>query len=374
MKIFFLLALISCSVAHASEGIKIVSAKWGKKDVTRDAATFCDGHVNCDYKISEKYIGPARGAKTFTMDWRCNRKSQPIEKIPANAEGKIIRLNCDVQEVEETQDVQVTQNDSAPQQDLDISINTETIAYYKKLLIDYKLNPLSVRLESFTKTFFPETPAPKGQSDRLVDCGKTPYQSDCTPDTYYSWGPAQKLENIYNATLMSSWGRSSLNKRSIYMNQSSIGSYCYGKYPVRFKFSTPPKRGFLNNGDFQKTFNEWTVNSPDEGIESVSYAQPEHLDEMIIEIKRRLVRGSDWSNAALYKLYPPYEYRKSIYTGCVPEVLALNEDNLVNNIMSLLDAYFSGKGWIHSPRCEKDCKAESEDHFKTKWPTFYNPN
>jgi hypothetical protein len=364
----FLIPFIFSFYAHAGEGIKVISAKWGSQDVTPQAAGFCDHKNVCKYKISSKFITkPTGDDQSFSISWLCHdlKETTTSKKIDGYAEGHLVTLTC--AEVAPLPEVQVKLSDS--------KIDSQTTAYYKKLIEKYNNDPGSVYLDNFTKTFYPMEEAPTEDEDQLLICTRNIGGQGCKdPDTFYSWGHESKMNNIKLATSLGHWGEKLNENHYVYMNQSSVGSYCYGEYPVRFKFKQTPERGLLNHGTYgdSSTYNEWiTEKSDPKEIESVSFARPEHIDEIITEIKRRLDPAHHWYEGALYVLHNS-DNRAKIYEGCVPEVLSLSEDNLVHDVIRLIKAYFDGQSWLHTPTCEENCNPTQ--HFKTKWKTFYNPS
>lgn len=348
------------SLTHAAEGIKITGARWGNKNVTKEAGNFCDGKLTCSYKVSPNFIPvPTNSDKSFHVTWICGDDKTKIYKLsePSNAQGKILEIGCKKE---------VVKPKTAQRKDVD----PETVAYYEDLLRKYQENPNSITLEDFKKTFFPMEAIPKDEN--LLSCTNSLGVGNCNPDTFYSWGPSQKMKNAKAATGSKTWETELNNGRSIYMNQSSIGSYCYGLYPLRFKMKSKANPGGLNKGTFKNTFNEWIIRDSNE-IESVSFAQPEHIDEVVTEIMRRLDKKSEWHKSALYVDFLLYgkDQKELIYNGCVPEVYQFSEQSMVKSVMTLIQAYLNGEGWINSRTCQGEC--DGKEHFSTKWPTFFNP-
>jgi hypothetical protein len=352
-------------VMAQANGVKVISARWGTKDVTAKVAAFCDQKETCDYRVSKRFLGKHGGwVKSFEISWICHGlpETQENKKLSANAENKNIQLDCSKIALGplKPQDPTSVETSFLPKE-----INQDTVAYYQDLLDKFERDPKTVKLVNFNQTFYPMAPVPA--DERLVSCTLNQGRGYCGPDTFYSWGPKAKLDNLKAATSYDTW-RNLNNGRYIYMNHSPIGSYCYGEYPVRLKFKQTPKRGPLNDGTFAKTFNEWIVKDG-RTIDSISFAQPEHIDEIITEIYRRLDSKAPWYKGALY-----LHFGSLMYNNCVPEVLKLSEENLVRNVMLLIKAYLNGESWLHAHHCQGNCGPEdSAEHFKTNWKTFFNP-
>gem|GEM_PF-6817008 len=308
--------LIQTSVVYAQDenGIKIMKALWGTKDVTSEAAAFCDNQNVCDYKISTRFIGQHEGTnKIFEITWTCHgaEKEQVTIKRPHDDENRLVSIECTnvPKEISVVPKVVGTNPD----------INLDTVNYYKKLIKNFDRNSNEVQLEDFKKTFYPMDPAPLESNDILLKCNDRKAAGKCVPDTYYTWGPTAKMLNIKKASSSKNWGvlntGGSLN-RGVFMTHTPIGSYCYGELPIRLKFKTAPKKGVLNDSSFNNNYNEW-VTVTGSNIGSISYAQPEHIDEIVTEIQRRLDEKNNWWNGALYTK-PKYvnSLKERLLSGC----------------------------------------------------------
>jgi hypothetical protein len=263
-----------------------------------------------------------------------------------------------------------------------ISDYQATATYYQNLVEKYHKGE-KVQLEEFNRTFFRAPSAPDETKDRSLNCSQGSYAGSCAPDTFYSWGPLKKAETVSDQTKKPEWSR--LNNRGfVYVSQTPMATYCYGNYALRFKMkSTASYRG--NQYHELKTYlNDWVIkeyfNLAD--VDSISFGQPEHFDEIILEIQRRLDPTKNWWKAELYidpmafprpagDPYPNTSLKGRLLNGCVPEVQELSEESLVKNLISFLEVIQQNKGWIHFNHCEK---CNKQDHFKTKWPSFFNPS
>lgn len=75
--------------------IKVTQALWGTKDVTTEAAAFCDDKESCDYKVAPKYIGEAQGPKkTFSISWHCDDGAPQSLSLNHDATGQLLHLKC----------------------------------------------------------------------------------------------------------------------------------------------------------------------------------------------------------------------------------------------------------------------------------------
>ena len=86
------------SNAHAANRtIVVTEALWGGKNVTTEAQTYCANKTSCNYKISEKFIGPpgSENDRSFSISWKCGDDSKVLQKSePHNATNKFILLEC----------------------------------------------------------------------------------------------------------------------------------------------------------------------------------------------------------------------------------------------------------------------------------------
>lgn len=255
-----------------------------------------------------------------------------------------------------------------------------TISYYQSLIQRFDSGQ-EVKLEEFNRTFFPVDPAPV--VDRALSCNTYVTDLNCQPDTFYSWGMAVKIESISASTSDRTKPWTGLNFgggrwRDVFMAQTPLASYCYGDYSVRIKFKKSPLAGPLNHGGDPKfTLNEWIVRNGSHieneahRVESISFGQSEHFDELVTELMRRLDVKGPWKNAPLYSEPIDTSSLKSrLLTGCLEERgVSLTESSLVKNLVNMLRVVLSQKGWIHYQSCLDDSCC---DHFKTKWPSFFN--
>jgi hypothetical protein len=258
--------------------------------------------------------------------------------------------------------------------------NPASMAYYKDLVKRYK-NGEAIRLEDFNRTLLPSEAPP--ERDPTLECPDFFSSEKCVPDTLYSWGPEEKMQKaaVFTSDSFKPWTKINDNKgypQRVYLNHTSVGSYCYGEFPVRYKFKSAPEKGALNkSGKGVNMYNEWIVGDAMSGsrglesISSISFGQPEHFDEMVLEITRRLDGKGPWHEASLYvRSYVTTTLKEKLLTGCVPERLKLEEQVLVRNLVNFLEVIFEDRGWIHYQNCTGP---QCEDHFATNWPTFYNP-
>lgn len=250
----------------------------------------------------------------------------------------------------------------------------DTEKYYRALLQKYETTG-AVNLEDFNRTFFKPEAATSPEKENLLRCKDRYAMGHCTPDTFYSWGPSIKIQNAYKETSKrNSWV--DLNQgKSVYMTQTSVGSYCYGDFALRLKFKQPPAPTTLNRNPYSANFNEWYVSDyGDETsasrIHSISYGTPEHFDEIITEITLRLQNSKSWHLAPSYHIADESGSLKlKLLSACIPEQKGLDEKVLIENLVFFLKTIFKREGWIHFQDCPT-CKRE--DHFTTKWPTFFN--
>lgn len=104
--IFFLSSLLFGFNSFASEGnfIQISRAIWNGRDVTAEAAAFCNNKSSCTYQISPRYIGEATDKlnKSFSISWKCSQNNSKIFKLqePHDAEGKYLNVSCNLAEGE----------------------------------------------------------------------------------------------------------------------------------------------------------------------------------------------------------------------------------------------------------------------------------
>ncbi|HXF76243.1 MAG TPA: hypothetical protein VNN13_09150 [Methylomirabilota bacterium] len=100
-------SMIGCTPAGrgrlGSDDIRVVSATYGpncnvrRGNVTARVADFCDDRAVCEYRIDVTALGdPAPGcAKEFYAEYRCGSFGGiRSELVPAEANGKILRLQC----------------------------------------------------------------------------------------------------------------------------------------------------------------------------------------------------------------------------------------------------------------------------------------
>jgi hypothetical protein len=77
--------------------MKVVSACYGNKNVTKLAADFCDGKSECEYGITAKRLDPSGEVVNpdFELDYDCGDHNLKRLHLPAPVENKIWNLSCD---------------------------------------------------------------------------------------------------------------------------------------------------------------------------------------------------------------------------------------------------------------------------------------
>lgn len=254
-----------------------------------------------------------------------------------------------------------------------------TLAYYTELVQQHRAGK-TLELEQFNRTFFP-MPAPS-TDDSLLRCNYQRPVGNCSPDTFYSWGPLEKMRKVKSnsSDSLRPWSKPLNGSQSIYMTHSPVATYCYGRLALRFKFRDYPLPGALNVGNMIESLTEWWLPSFGReqvvlsNLESVSFARPEHFDEIVAEITRRLEPNSRWHEGALYfsvLVVREPNLKKKLLQGCLPERHPTDERVLVENLVLFLEAIIGKTGWIHYNNCPQ---CTPQNHFETNWPTFYNPN
>lgn len=99
------LSMVGCAPGGrwGGDDIRVVSATYGpncnvpRGNVTSRIADFCDDRAVCEYRVDVAVLGdPAPGcAKELFAEYRCGRfGGLRSEVVPAEANGKILRLQC----------------------------------------------------------------------------------------------------------------------------------------------------------------------------------------------------------------------------------------------------------------------------------------
>lgn len=229
----------------------------------------------------------------------------------------------------------------------------------------------------------------------------------CQPDTLYSWGPLNKVENIKRA-----WEESNGTGpvRSIYTTRSSVATYGYGTHSIRFKLKKGIKFDLKEEGDvaceflpekerlnsiFVRTFGSYRKWGPANRIktgeeyiicdlniiESWSYGTSTHLEEMNNEIK--VLKSAPLSEIFLYAITEEGQWavcaegdnwNKTFYFNDErSELCKLDKQTnfstmrLEQNLQVMQSMVDRGEGEIFA-RKNKDLRR----HFQTRVPTYFS--
>ena len=220
--------------------------------------------------------------------------------------------------------------------------------------------------------------------------------SECTPDTLYSWGNYLKLEwFLSNLPDKENWSGKLL--KPLFTVSSAAATFAYGNMPIRIKLKphtrfrllvNPPENICENDNPAWGISKTETLNTvfsrlvlrPDglsflehiicgkDVIESWSYGTKEHYDEVI--------RDYTWMTTKNYNYWEAYVK----YSG-VDGFMGINVDpdlKYVNfspaDFKSKIETWrnLSSQGFGQVMMRKNDNQTQAQ-HFKTAWPIYFNP-
>jgi hypothetical protein len=227
-----------------------------------------------------------------------------------------------------------------------------------------------------------------GRGDHLVATDKNgQIPAACVPDTFYSWGGAEKLD----------WFRTHLGDRKawiknlprpLFTTQSPVATFAYGPIALRIKIKPGTKTRFLDEdyaGEYCDSLNEtekqntlvlrfivtarsgtaldyiFCSTGP---IESWSYGTRAHYDEVVNELS--WIKTHD---AKDYELYFKMAGEDSLFdTGL--DGKDFSEEVLTSNLQQFYSFAASNRGRIYY---NTGVPKEEAGHFKTAHPSYFNP-
>jgi hypothetical protein len=213
------------------------------------------------------------------------------------------------------------------------------------------------------------TLAPTGTLD-----GSPNLSPDCSPDTLYSWGDADKLElmkkempdgEVWSGPLFP-W------PNRLYTTLTPAITFMYGPVQIRIKIKPGVRYGYPYNNKNQILFEntdlvEYYFNDSSV-VESWSYGTPEQYDEIV----RDYLRIKSGKRALLY----------GVFGGAAPGIGLMSnfntawdshpagDDVFQQNLLTLIRMILNGEGSIHYSKGA--CRNRAKE-FSTTKPTYFDP-
>ena len=209
----------------------------------------------------------------------------------------------------------------------------------------------SSKLEDFLIFWYPERSTFSVSDERFIHCVVWRDDPKCISDTFYSWGPAAKVESLKKTMNDGGdWHGNPNPGHNLDTLSSAVGSFGYGSIPVRLK---------LKSNNFG--FGEIVVDDANE-VESWSYGTPEHYDEIVRDILRAK-SGKPWHGYSALggQLFDIGTLDRHEFT----------EEKLKDSLLIMIRTILAGEGRIFYSK--GSCRNRHLT-FLTRFPTYINPN
>lgn len=198
-------------------------------------------------------------------------------------------------------------------------------------------------------------------------------KSECQPDTFYSYGPAEKVETLQrNMRDGEDWdGKMPNEPRDLFSTLSPASTFYYGPIPVRLKVKVGTRFEVIRYGgavgsvtyrnsdlyqDF--TFRDAAV------IDSWSFGTPEHYDEIV----RDILKLTSGERAIRYISNSPFSIGISrMFENATNSYVSPTENGLRSNLVRMVKMILSKSGRIYYNR--GSCRNRAL-HFQSKKPSY----
>lgn len=226
----------------------------------------------------------------------------------------------------------------------------------------------------------------------------------CKPDTLYSWGPIEKVENIKKNLPPNEEWRGDPNKREwkgpgTFMALTPIQTYGYGDVVVRFKIkdqtpvSMSPQHVTLSKNKEERvgvrarwddSYQDYTIETAS-FVESFSYGTPQIYDELVLDIKRyqSKKRAQMYGTSKLFHMafsdnmkgkmknnQPLEEFGLDLIKNANYDFYDFSEEVLIKRLRLLLGMILNGQGGVYF---QKGVCANIDQHYQTNKQTYFNP-
>jgi hypothetical protein len=212
---------------------------------------------------------------------------------------------------------------------------------------------------------------------------------ECQPDTLYSWGPQGKLDNLKSWMGNGEWVK---EFRPLFMVRSPVGSFGYGNVPIRVKLKknvrwvyTTESHSHCNSASVSEKQNtvwfrtmpifgggnvllDYTVCGPGP-IESWSYGQKEHYDEVVKEYSW-ITSGT--KGEMEYELYMSASSGNMSYFRRGIDGYDFSHARFIQYLGNFLDKITKKDGEIFWNPDVPVSERTKTNHFKTTVPMYYN--
>jgi len=233
--------------------------------------------------------------------------------------------------------------------------NSPSKQYFIRLL----KSGISAPLNDFLIFWYPERNTDTFSDADLEQCEI----EGCNLDTFYSWGPLAKVKTFMKTMPDGKKWSGFPNPGHMFATLfSAVGSYGYGLIPVRIK---------LNGNKYPVHPDREQSISDGSEVESWSFASPEHYDEIIRDLIRYKTNKLWHGYTVFERIKNEKGFQNQLFFDLGIDGNEFSENVLKRNLLKMIQMILNREGRIYYSK--NSCR-NRDLAFKTKFPTYINPN